>query len=208
MSLLVAARRPVPVVALAYLAGSIPFSNLMARRRASVDLRDVGIGTVSGSGLYQVAGFGALAVAGVADVAKGSVGPLLAGPDRPALAAVASAVGVSGHNWSIWLRGAGGRGISPAMGALVVRDWPGALVLLVGLAFKAVGATGLGGFLADLAVVPVLARTRGAASARLGAAVVAPMLAKRLVGNRPPTRRDLATYATRLVFDRDDGEER
>lgn len=196
--------RPLAVVALSYLAGSIPFSNLMARRRADVDLRDLGTGTVSGSGLYEVAGFGALATAGVADVAKGAVGPLLAGRDRPVLAAVAGAAGVCGHNWSIWLGGAGGRGISPAMGALLVRDRPGAVTLLMGLSFKAVDATGLGGFLADLAVAPVLARTRGPAGALMGAAVVVPMLVKRLVGNGPPARRDVATYASRLVFDRDE----
>lgn len=203
MGALAVARRPVTVVALSYLAGSIPFSNLMARRRAATDLRDVGTGTVSGSGLYEVAGFGALAVAGMADVAKGAVGPWLAGPDRPVLAALAAGASVGGHDWSIWLGGAGGRGISPAMGALLVRDWPGAVTLLAGLSFKAVHATGLGGFLADLAVVPVLARTRGSAGALMGAAVVTPMLVKRLVGNRPPARHDLATYSARLVLDRD-----
>jgi acyl phosphate:glycerol-3-phosphate acyltransferase len=200
----VAVTGPVAVVAVSYLAGSIPFSNLMARTRAAVDLRDVGTGTVSGTGLYEVAGFGALALAGLADVAKGAVGPLLAGPDRPALAALAASAGVCGHNWSIWLGGAGGRGISPAMGALLVRDWPGVVTLAAGLSFKAVWATVFGGFLADLAVVPVLARTRGAAAALMGVAVATPMLAKRLAGNRPPSRRDLATYASRLVLDRDE----
>lgn len=199
-------RSPVVVVTAAYLAGSIPFSNLMARRRAHVDLRDVGTGTVSGSGLYEVAGFGPLAVAGVADVAKGSVGPLLAGPERPVLAAVASAAGVCGHNWSVWLGGAGGRGISPAVGALLVRNRPGAVTLLAGLSFKAVGATGLGCFLADLAVVPVLAGTGGAPAALMGVAVVVPMLTKRLLGNRAAVRRDPATFAARLVFDRDQWE--
>ena len=203
-----AAARPLAVVAISYLAGSIPFSNLMARRRADVDLRDVGTGTVSGTGLYEVAGFGALALAGVADVAKGAVGPLLAGPDRPALSAVAGAAGVCGHNWSVWLGGAGGRGISPAIGALLVRDRPGAVTLMAGLTFKAVHATGLGGFLADVALVPVLARTRGSAGALMGAGVVIPMIVKRLVGNGPPVQRDVAAYATRLVFDRDDGDER
>lgn len=201
-------RRPVAVVAVSYLAGSIPFSNLMARRRAAVDLRSVGTGTVSGSALYSVAGFGPLAVAGVADVAKGAVGPMLAGRDRPALGALAAAAAVCGHNWSIWLGGAGGRGISPSIGALLVRDRPGAVTLLAGLSFKAVRSTGLGGFVADMTVIPVLARTRGAAGALTGAAVVAPMLVKRLVGNRPPDRRDLATYGARLVLDRDHWDRR
>jgi glycerol-3-phosphate acyltransferase PlsY len=197
------ARSPAAVVGLSYLAGSIPFSNLVARVGASVDLRDVGAGTVSGTALFEVTGFGALAVAGVADVAKGSIGPWLAGPDRPVLAAIAGGAAVCGHDWSIWLRGAGGRGISPAIGALLVHHWPGAAVLVAGLSCRVVHATGLGGFLADLALLPVLARTRGAPGALAGAAVAAPMLAKRLLGNRAPTTRDVSTYAARLVLDRD-----
>src|SRR5207248_6480030 len=90
-------RRPVAVVAAAYVAGAIPFSNLMAKQRRGVDLRTVGSGTVSGTSLYEVAGFGALALAGICDVVKGAVGPALAGRDRPALQAVACAAAVAGH---------------------------------------------------------------------------------------------------------------
>src|SRR2546423_4428071 len=111
-------RRPLVVLSAAYVSGAIPFSNLMATRRRGVDLRDVGSGTVSGTSLYQVAGFGALAVAGICDIAKGAVGPALAGRDRPVLQAAACGVAVVGHNWSPFLGGAGGRGVSPAVGAL------------------------------------------------------------------------------------------
>lgn len=196
--------RAVGVVGLAWLAGSIPFSNLAARARADVDLREVGTGTVSGTALFDVAGFGPLAAAGVCDVAKGAVGPALAGRARPGLAAVALGAAVVGHNWSPWLRGAGGRGISPALGGLAVANWPGTVTLAVGLAAgRLAGATGLGSFLADLALVPVLARTRGRPGTLAGVAVVGPLLAKRLTGNRAPDRRDARAYAHRLVYDRD-----
>jgi hypothetical protein len=89
------------VLGLSFLAGSIPSSNIAARRRASVDLRDVGTGTVSGSALYRVAGFGPLALTGVADIAKAAVGPVLAGPTRPRLAALAGSAAIAGHNWSL-----------------------------------------------------------------------------------------------------------
>src|SRR5438270_13312355 len=89
-------RHPVVVFGAAYLAGAIPFSNLMARRRRGVDLRTVGSGTVSGTSLYEVAGFGALALAGICDIAKGAVGPLLAGRDRPALQSAACAAARAG----------------------------------------------------------------------------------------------------------------
>src|SRR4051794_12453048 len=125
---------PARVVGVSFALGAVPFSNIAARAKAGVDLRVVGNGTVSGTNLFHVAGFGPLAVAGVCDVAKGAVGPLLAGRDRPVLAAVAGGAAVAGHNWSPFLRGAGGRGISPAIGALAVSEWTGAALLLGALA--------------------------------------------------------------------------
>lgn len=186
----------------AYLLGAVPFSNLAARRVAGVDLRTVGTGTVSGSGLYAVAGFRALAVAGVLDVAKGAVGPALAGDD-PARRAVAAAAGVCGHNWSPWLGGAGGRGISPAIGALLVAAPAGAATLLAGLAGgRMAGETALGSLAADAALVPVAGRAHGRDGAVIAAAVLAPLVAKRLAGNGVPERR--RAYLWRLLIDADE----
>jgi len=187
----------------AFWCGAVPFAQMMARWRAGVDLRRVGTGTVSGTGLYRVAGFGPLAVAGVCDVAKGAVGPLVAG-DRPVLAAACGGLAVAGHNWSPFLRGAGGRGISPALGALGVVAWPGAAILLLGLAVgRALHATALVSFLADLVLVPVTALTHGATGALAGACVAVPMLVKRVLGNAPPAVPGPRTYLHRLVFDHD-----
>ncbi len=198
-------RLPAPaVVAAAWLAGSVPFSNIVARARARRDLREVGNGTVSGTALYEVAGFGPLAVAGVCDVAKGAVGPLLAGRDRPVVGAVAATAGVVGHNWSPWLRGAGGRGISVALGAFLPLAWPGTVVLALGLAGgRLTRRTGLGTFLAALVLVPVLARTHGRAGTVAGAGVATAMLAKRVAGNRRPTGPWAQVALHRLVFDHD-----
>ena len=200
--------KPMTVLGLSFAAGSIPSSYIAARRRAQVDQRDVGTGTVSGTNLYRVAGFGPLALAGVADIAKAAVGPMLAGPDRPVLAACAGGAAVAGHNWSPFLRGAGGRGFAPSLGALGVQAWPAVPLLLGGLvAGKAFRQTGLGGFLATCALVPVLSRTNGKRGALAGACVVAPMWAKRLAGNAPPAQPTLRAHARRLLFDEDVSEE-
>jgi acyl phosphate:glycerol-3-phosphate acyltransferase len=199
---------PPAVVSLAYAAGSVPFAQLVANLKHTTDLRRHGVGTVSASGLKDVAGVGPLIAAGVLDVAKGTLGPLLARPaHRPTLAAVAGAAAVVGHNWSPLLRGAGGRGISPAMGALLVIAPEGAAVLLGGLiAGRLARQTALGALVADLALVPVLARTRGCTGATVGAAVLVPMLAKRLLGNAPAATPN--TYLWRLLFDRDQRSKR
>jgi glycerol-3-phosphate acyltransferase PlsY len=199
---------PAPVVlGAAYLAGSVPFSHIATRRRG-VDLRTVGSGTVSGTGVFRSVGFATGMAAGIADLLKGVVGPVLAGRDRPYLGAVSGGLGVVGHNWSPFLRGAGGRGVSTAMGALVTTAPAGSALLLAGLALgRAAGESAVGCFVADVAMVPVLRRISGRQAAAAGGAVVVPMLVKRLVGNAPVAELRLGprlrTYAARILLDRD-----
>jgi glycerol-3-phosphate acyltransferase PlsY len=194
------------ILLLSFVVGSVPTSYVFARVTRGVDLRDVGGGTVSGTSLYRVAGFLPLAAAGILDIGKGALGPLLAGTDRPLLAALAGGAAVVGHNWSPFLRGAGGRGIAPALGALFVNAWPGAVLLLVGLVVgKLVDQTALVSLFAEFALVPLLALTDGRDGAIAGAAIAVPMILKRVLGNaRPPAGVAAGrTYLHRLLFDRD-----
>jgi glycerol-3-phosphate acyltransferase PlsY len=193
----------VGVCALSFLAGAVPFSNLVARHRRGVDLRDTGSGTVSGTALYRVAGFKWLALSGICDVAKGALGPLLL-LDHPIAAGIAGGLAVAGHNWSPFLRGHGGRGLAPALGSLIVNAWPGAVLLLAVLvATRAFRQTGLGGFLGEVALTPVLVVTNGTSGAVAGGAIAAPMLVKRVVGNARPRDPSARTYLWRLLFDHD-----
>ena len=137
-------------------------------------------------------------------MAKGAVGPLLAGSDRPVLAAFAGGLAVVGHDWSPFLRGAGGRGVAPAVGAMLATAWPGAVLLLGGLVLgKSCRQTGLGGFVGETLLTPVLAVTNGASGALTGACVAVPMLVKRVLGTSARRSRPPACTATRLLFDRD-----
>jgi glycerol-3-phosphate acyltransferase PlsY len=204
----VTARRTLPagaVLAIAFAGGAVPFSGLAARVIAGVDLRRLGSGTVSGTGLYEVSGFGPLAVAGSLDVAKGAIGPLLAGRDRPNLAALAAAAAITGHNWSPLLGGAGGRGISPALGSTLVVAPEGAAVLAAGLGGgKLLHQTGLGCLVALVGLVPILVRRHGWRGGLTAACVAGPIIAKRLAGNEAPSREGRRrVLLSRLLFDRD-----
>ena len=192
-------------VAAGYVAGAIPFSNLVAHSTKGIDLREVGTGTVSGTGLFYEAGLKPLLIGGVLDVAKGTVGPLLAGKNRPTLAAIAGGAAVTGHNWSVFLNGAGGRGISPALGAMLINGWQGSLLLLAGIATgRIVRLTPVGAFISYLVLVPAMKAGRGRNGAVAAATVVAPMLLKRLAGNSPPgSDRRSRTLLVRLIFDQD-----
>jgi acyl phosphate:glycerol-3-phosphate acyltransferase len=119
---------------LAYLIGAIPVSNIIARMVKGIDLREVDSGTVSPSNLYRAVGLRPALIAGVFEVAKGAPGPALIGVGRhPWIAALAGALAVCGHNWSPFLKGAGGRGLSTATGVLLVVAWPAAAVMVGGL---------------------------------------------------------------------------
>ncbi len=191
---------------ISYLAGAVPFSGLAARLLAGVDLRSQGSGTVSGTGLYEVTGFRPLAVAGSLDVAMGAVGPLLAGRRRPILGGLSAGAAVTGHNWSPFLGGAGGRGLSTALGATLAAAPEGTLVLgaCMGLG-RLVRQTGLASLLGIVALIPVLGRRRGLAGVVLGASLALPMVMKRVLGNgRPEDRSDLGrVFLWRLLFDQD-----
>ncbi len=103
----------------AYLLGSLPFGVLVGRLWAGVDIRDHGSGNIGFTNMLRVLGPlpGLLVLIG--DVAKGAAGAYLGrsltGSDLAALlAAVAS---VAGHNWSVFLRFRGGRGVNTTAGA-------------------------------------------------------------------------------------------
>jgi glycerol-3-phosphate acyltransferase PlsY len=191
-------------VPLAFAAGAVPFSNLMALWAKGVDLRSVGGGTVSGTALFEVAGPWPLVAVGMFEVAKGALGPVVAGRGHPLAAALSGGAAVAGHNWSPWLGWAGGRGISPALGALGVMAPVGAAVLMAGLvAGRLGGETALGCLVADALVVPVAARAHGKAGRRAAWAVLVPLVAKRMAGNALPRQREAWVYLWRLLFDRD-----
>jgi acyl phosphate:glycerol-3-phosphate acyltransferase len=189
----------------ALLIGSIPVSNIISRATTGQDLRDVGTGTVSPSNLYQVGGIRPFAVACLLDLGKGCISASLVRYRRPALVAAAAGLAVAGHNWSLFQAGAGGRGVLPATGVLLVAAPSGAALVAGGIAVGYVaGDTAPGCFVAQLMLVPVLAAVQGRRGALLGLAMVTPMLAKRLLGNSPRTREHLRrTYVTRMIFDRD-----
>ena len=189
----------------AYLFGAIPFAQIAARVTKGVDLRRVGSGTVSGTALFDLAGFLPLAAVGLLEIAKGAVGPLIADPGTdPTLAAIAAGLAVVGHDWSVFLGGAGGRGISPAIGALAIVAWPGSVVLLAALAIgRLMRATGFVCFIATIALVPVLAALYGGQGLMVSVAVAVPILVKRVFGNEPPPRSSLRVLLNRLLYDDD-----
>ena len=112
---------------LGYLLGAIPTAFLLVRWKSHLDIRSQGSGNVGTFNSYQVSGSkGIAATVLVVDFFKGLVAVYLANalwPDNVANAACAGTGAVLGHNFPVWLRFRGGRGLATGAGALLPFGW-------------------------------------------------------------------------------------
>jgi acyl phosphate:glycerol-3-phosphate acyltransferase len=104
-------------VLVGYLAGSVPFAYLLARR-AGIDVRRAGSGNVGAANVLRTTGTWRGVIVMALDVAKGMaaivVAQQAAGPG-PVVAATGAAA-VVGHIYPVWLRFQGGKGVAVAAG--------------------------------------------------------------------------------------------
>ncbi|GIV81791.1 MAG: glycerol-3-phosphate acyltransferase 1 [Anaerolineae bacterium] len=103
----------------ALLAGSVPFSVIIARYALSVDLRRVGDGNPGATNVLRAGGlrWGGLALA--LDFLKGAVPVGLAhfvGDVQGATLVAVALAPVAGHAFSPWLRGRGGKAVAATFG--------------------------------------------------------------------------------------------
>jgi glycerol-3-phosphate acyltransferase PlsY len=117
---------------LGYLLGSIPFAHLIAGRAAGLDLAKVGSRNVGTRNLTRSVGLGWGALGGALDFGKGALAMYLSsrlGAAYP-LGMLAGTAAVVGHNWPVWLRFRGGKGLATAMGAAAfVVLWPELIIV-------------------------------------------------------------------------------
>jgi glycerol-3-phosphate acyltransferase PlsY len=109
------------LVVFAYLLGALPFSQLITQWRTGLNLHEVGEGNVGSRNVWHVAGpqWGVAAFA--LDALKGLIPVELAqGASAPApVLLLCGVAAVLGHQFPIFLRGRGGKGLSTAAGALL-----------------------------------------------------------------------------------------
>lgn len=111
------------LVALGYLAGSIPFGVLVTRWVRGIDVRKQGSGNIGATNVARVAGK-KLGIAVLAlDALKGALPVLLAMslvPESPTTHAVVGLAAFFGHVFPVWLKFKGGKGVATALGVLLV----------------------------------------------------------------------------------------
>jgi glycerol-3-phosphate acyltransferase PlsY len=110
----------VAVVIGSYLIGSIP-SGLIIGKLRRVDIREYGSGNIGTTNVLRTLGarYGALVL--IADVFKGVIAVLIAryiiGSPMSEMAAGFAAV--AGHDWSVFLKFKGGRGVATSLGGIL-----------------------------------------------------------------------------------------
>ena len=202
------------LIAGSFLIGSIPTGYLAARLVGNIDIREYGSGNVGGSNVMaHVNPLTGVAVGTFDCVVKGVI-PVLIGRELGLNLWLQGAVGfvaIAGHNWSPFLKFAGGRGVATSVGvALALMMWRE--ILILGLVILIVGRlatrdTGLWTFISLIALpFAGLALRQPIEVVWAAGCIGLLLLLKRLTANwePPPPQSSLARVLMyRLIWDRD-----
>ncbi len=132
-----------------YLIGAIPFSLIVGKLMAGIDISKYGSGNIGGTNVMRVLGRRAGAIAMALDVVKGAVAVLAAraivGDNVLVVAGlalnwqyaqvIAALMVMVGHNWSVYIKFRGGKGVAAYYGSWIA-IWPlaaifGGLILIL-----------------------------------------------------------------------------
>jgi glycerol-3-phosphate acyltransferase PlsY len=158
-----------------YLAGSVPFAFLLARR-AGIDVRVAGSGNVGAANVLRTTGTWRAVAVMLLDVAKGAAAVLIVNlaAGGASIAALTGAAAIVGHIYPVWLRFHGGKGVAVAAGVFSILS-PVATGVSAAVFITTVWLTryvSLGSIAATLALPPV-AWWAGAPDAVVAAAFAA-----------------------------------
>lgn len=152
------------ITVLAVLSGSIPSGVVVAKVLTGRDIRQVGSGNIGAANVARTAGFKVGVLVALLDMAKGIVPVIVgreAGLDSTALAIVALAA-VLGHDFSLFLRFRGGKGVATTLGvALILAPQATLLAVVVWIATALIWRYASLASLLALAFLPLAAYLTG-----------------------------------------------
>jgi glycerol-3-phosphate acyltransferase PlsY len=109
------------VLLLSYLIGSVPVGLIVGKITRGVDIRKHGSGNIGFTNAWRTLGWGPGIVVFVLDVTKGVVPVLLCkGFDlAPLLVISGGLLAILGHNFSVFLKFSGGKGVATSLGVVI-----------------------------------------------------------------------------------------
>jgi len=116
---------------ISYIIGSIPFSYIIARLYKGKDIRKLGTKNVGATNVISVVGLVPGLIALFFDILKGALTVYLTEKitGNLSVSLFAGLFTVIGHNWSIFLKFKGGKGIATAIGVLLLTSPLSVLIL-------------------------------------------------------------------------------
>lgn len=107
-----------------YLIGSIPTAYILAKLFKGIDIRDAGSGNVGATNAFRVLGKLPGILVLIIDIAKGLIcttilADFVSLPDMQLWRVILGVVAVMGHNWTIFLKFKGGKGMATSLGVLI-----------------------------------------------------------------------------------------
>ena len=111
------------VIIIGYFLGSIPTAYIVTRLKTGKDIRKLGGGNVGGLNTFKEVGLVPAVIVMLIDIGKGAAVVVITHwallLDRPYVL-IAAIAAVIGHNWMVWLKFNGGKGMGVTAGALVI----------------------------------------------------------------------------------------
>lgn len=121
------------LIILSYLLGAVPFGLVVGRLFGGVDVRQYGSGNMGATNVLRTAGRRAGILVLMLDLGKGAGAVALAWwlvPHSNIAEVAAALAAMVGHNWSVYIRFRGGRGVATGLGGLLMLSWQVALISL------------------------------------------------------------------------------
>ncbi|MBG7617808.1 MAG: glycerol-3-phosphate 1-O-acyltransferase PlsY [Chloroflexi bacterium] len=204
------------IIVIAYLIGSIPTAYILVRVFYGIDIRRHGTGNVGASNVLKSASKKLGALVMPLDILKGVLAMVIARlfDADVAVQMVAGIAAIIGHNWPVFLKFQGGRGIATSLGViLALSPWLGLIMLVMAYSLAPLRQLSLGVFI-GLTSLPILCWLLGDALGIEEKGVVTvgfialTLLAyfRRLVLPRSALGQSISTgelFLNRLLFDRD-----
>ena len=105
-------------ILISYLVGSIPWAYIFGRLLKGIDIRQFGSGNVGATNALRVLGRGPGIVVLVLDILKGVLTVVILGQTE-ILSIVFGLCCICGHNWTVFLKFRGGKGVATTLGVLL-----------------------------------------------------------------------------------------
>ncbi len=107
-----------------YLLGSIPFGLVLTRAAGLGDIREMGSGNIGATNVLRTGNKALAAATLLLDGGKGAAAALALAPWGTGMGLIAGFAAVIGHNFPVWLRFRGGKGVATTLGVLLAVAWP------------------------------------------------------------------------------------